>query len=182
MNLENMWKPAAIGGILLGVLSSLPVLNCACCAWVIGGGFLAAYLYVKESSTMVALGKGVSLGLLVGIIGTVIVALFQIPLLLMSPEGSRSFIVQVQQMIDKMPGFPVENREEFIKLTSQEGFATFFYIVSMVIQLVANCVMAMLGGILGVALFEKRKPVDPYSEEPGNEPPVSLPPPPPPDA
>jgi len=38
--------PALLGGLFIGVLSALPVVqicNC-CCLWIIGGGLLAAYL------------------------------------------------------------------------------------------------------------------------------------------
>jgi len=179
MNLENMWKPAAIGGLLLGVLSSLPPLNCACCIWMIGGGFLAAYLYVKESSVVVTLGQGVLLGLLAGVIGTIIYELIQIPLLLWSSEGGRGLAEQIQQMMEQIPGFPEENRKSIEELTSREGFISFLYVMSIAVQLVINCLLAMLGGALGVALFEKRKPKDPFSQESGSEPPSSLPPLPP---
>lgn len=180
MNLENMWKPAAVGGLLLGILSSLPFISCACCVWVIGGGALAAYLYVKEAPAMVTLGHGVYLGLLAGIIGSVIIGLFQIPLLFMSPEGSREIFEQVRQTMDKIPGYPEEYRESFMELSSREGFISFFYILSMGLQLVLNCLLAMLGGALGVAIFEKRQPGDPIAKLPGDEPPATLPPPPPP--
>src|SRR5512136_504093 len=83
MDQEAMLKPALIGGVLLGVLSATPIVsaaNCICCAWVIGGGVFAAYLFVKESPRAVTLGKGVALGLLAGIIGAVVDTLFSIPL------------------------------------------------------------------------------------------------------
>lgn len=52
MNQEGMLKPALTGGVLLGILSALPFVsafNCLCCAWVIGGGMLAAHLFVSSS-------------------------------------------------------------------------------------------------------------------------------------
>ncbi len=48
---RRMLQPAAIGGVVFGVLSGIPVislLNCACCAYAIGGGMLAAHLYFKD--------------------------------------------------------------------------------------------------------------------------------------
>ena len=177
MKMENVWKPVIIGGILLGILSSLPFLNCACCAWVIGGGVLAAYLYVKESPLVVTLGQGVTLGFLTGVIGTVVIALFSIPMFLLSPEGSRDIAEQIQQVMDQIPGFPAESRESMAELTAQEGFLKIVLITSIFAQLVFNCLLAVLGGALGVAIFEKRKPGDSSSQ-----PPDTLPPPPPPDA
>jgi hypothetical protein len=179
MNLEKMWKPAAIGGILLGVLSSIPPLNCACCIWILGGGFLAAYLYVKESSVVVTLGQGVLLGFIAGVIGTIIYALIQIPLFLLSSEGGQGLAEQIQQIMEQFPGFTEENQKSLTELTSHEGFISVLYVMSIAVWLVINCLLAMLGGALGVALFEKRKPQDPFTQESGGEPPSSLPPLPP---
>lgn len=181
MNLEKMLKPAAIGGILLGVLSLLPVLECACCAWMIGGGVLAAYLYVKKSSTAVTLGEGAILGILTGIIGTIVIAIFQIPLFLMSPENSREFADLLLQRMEQMPWYSEENQEAFFEFTSREGFVKILYIASVGGYLVVDCLLAMLGGPLGVAIFEKRKPGYPSAQDPENEPPSTLLPPPPPD-
>jgi hypothetical protein len=172
MRLENMWKPAAIGGILLGVLSSVPPLNCACCIWMLGGGFLAAYLYVKESSVVVTLGQGVLLGFIAGVIGTIIGELIQIILFPLSAE-------QIRQIMEQIPGFTEENRKSVEELLSREGFISILFVMNIAISLVINCLLAMLGGALGVALFEKRKPQDPFSQESGSEPPPSLPPLPP---
>ncbi len=43
----NKLRPAVLGGLLMGVLSALPVIqigNVCCCLWVILGGVLAAYV------------------------------------------------------------------------------------------------------------------------------------------
>jgi len=166
MNMENKWKPAIIGGILLGVLSSLPLLNCGCCAWIIGGGFLAAYLYVKESPLVVTLGQGAILGLLAGVIGTVVMTLFTIPMMLLSPEGTAGIAEQIQQVMDQIPGFPEESRKSMAELASQEDFLQIVLITSIFAQLVFNCLFAMLGGALGVAIFEKRKTGDASPQTP----------------
>jgi len=177
MNGPNIWKPAFIGGILLGVLSSLPYLNCACCIWVIGGGLLAAYLYVKESAFAVTLGRGVMLGFLTGVVGTAVAALFSIPLVLMSSGGSQGIAEQIRQVMDQLPGFPPESREAMDELMDREGFLPFLFMVSIFSQLVVNSLLAMIGGALGVALFEKRK-----RDESAAGSSETLPPPPPPDA
>ena len=176
MNSQNMFKPAAIGGILLGVLSAIPAFSCGCCIWIIGGGTLAAYLLVKESAAVVTLGQGVLLGLFAGIIGAVIFALFQIPLLIMSPETGAEVAKQVQSLMDQWPGFPQESREEFSRLASKDGFIYILYSSSVFMQLFAGCLLAMLGGALGVAIFEKRKAKGTDQEPPMEKPPSYLPP------
>ena len=45
-------QPAFYGGLLIGVLSALPIVsagNCCCCLWVVAGGMLAVYLRQRGS-------------------------------------------------------------------------------------------------------------------------------------
>ncbi len=180
MNEERMLKPALIGGVLLGILSSLPVVslfNCVCCAWVIGGGLLAAYLHVKDSAVPVTLGRGVTLGLLTGFIGAVVSALFLIPLTMLAGPGT-GIMEQLQQTLKQMPNVPPETREMLESLSSQEGAGAIIYAAGLIFMLVVFCIFAMAGSTIGVALFEKRKP-DAAAGTPPYEPP---PPPPPPEA
>ena len=37
----NKFKPALLGGLVVGILSSIPFINYCCCIWAIGGGGLA---------------------------------------------------------------------------------------------------------------------------------------------
>ena len=50
-NKSSKLVPALIGGGVIGLLSSIPVVNmgnCLCCMWVLAGGALAAYLNAKD--------------------------------------------------------------------------------------------------------------------------------------
>jgi hypothetical protein len=59
--------PALLGGLFIGVLSSLPYIkggNVCCCLWVISGGMLAAWLmqqntlrYLKGEELITHLGR-----------------------------------------------------------------------------------------------------------------------------
>ncbi len=52
MNEQGMFKPALIGGVLLGVLSAIPLvsaLNCFCCAWVASFFFAASCAWFMAS-------------------------------------------------------------------------------------------------------------------------------------
>lgn len=182
MNEERMLKPALIGGVLLGVLSSLPIigsLNCVCCAWVIGGGAFAAYLYVKDSSVPVTLGRGVTLGLLTGLIGTVVSALFYIPLNLLMQRSGMGIVEQMRQSLERMPNMPAESRRALETLLSSEGAAFIIYASLFIFTLIGYAIFAMIGGAIGVALCEKRKPGEPAGDAADYQPPT-LPPPAPP--
>jgi hypothetical protein len=181
MKEDSMLKPALIGGVLLGILSALPLItyfNCVCCAWVLLGSIVAAHLYVKDSSVPVTLGRGVALGLLTGLIGTIVCALFSIPLFLMTSRGGSSVMEELKQAIEQVPNIPRETRVAIESLAAQNNIAAIFYIIGFVFMLVVNCIVAMIGGAIGVAIFEKRKSGGgPSDTPPYQPPPADLPPP-----
>ena len=54
-------QPAFYGGLLIGVLSALPIVsagNCCCCLWVVAGGMLAVYLRQQNSPYAVTSAEG----------------------------------------------------------------------------------------------------------------------------
>ena len=81
--MNNKLKPALIGGVLLGLLSAIPVVNLVnvcCCLWALIGGLLASYLYIKNSPVPASAGDGAILGALAGLVGAVIVVVIGIPI------------------------------------------------------------------------------------------------------
>src|SRR5512145_2899715 len=63
--------PAILGGLFIGVLSALPIVqlcNC-CCLWIAGGGALAAYLQQQQQPMTLTRMAGARAGLFAGIIG-----------------------------------------------------------------------------------------------------------------
>lgn len=159
MNAETMWKPALAGGVLLGVLSALPVvgaLNCFCCAWAVLGGGLAAHLYVKASPAVVTLGRGAALGALTGAVGTAVYALFSIPLHFLTGDATARVIEEMRAKLAGMPDVPPETLRMLETLTSSGNFPALLFVSSLALSLVLYCLFAMLGGAVGVALLEKR--------------------------
>ncbi len=183
MNQEGMLKPALIGGVLLGVLSVIPVINlgnCLCCAWVIGGGVLASFLYVKSSPVAVTLGRGVALGLLAGAIGAIVDTMFSIPLqILLSRLGMGA--EGVQQILDQIPQLPPEFKKALLSaLAGGKGIGVLVIVLGAFFKLVVYSAVAMLGGAIGVAVFEKRDArVQARAAETSYRPPPDVPPPPP---
>jgi hypothetical protein len=183
MNEGHMLKPALIGGVLLGILSTLPYIsyfNCICCAWVILGAVVAARLYVKDASVPVTLGSGVAIGLLTGAIGTVVSALFSIPLLLLASRGGSGLMEQMKQALEQVPNVPPETRQAIESLFSQGNIASIFYIAGFFLLLLVNCLVAMIGGAIGVAIFERRPRGAAAPGMTQYQPPSDVPPPPPP--
>jgi hypothetical protein len=182
MNQEGMFKPALIGGVLLGILSAVPVIgafNCVCCAWVIGGGMLAAHLYVRGASAAVTLGTGVLLGLLTGAIGAVVDTLFTLPIQL-ALRSTAGFGNEIRQVLDRVPNLPPETRDMLRNMFfNGRGLGLFFIILTGFFKLAVYSVVGMLGGAIGVAVFERRKPGgSSTSQPPTYQPPIDIPNPP----
>jgi hypothetical protein len=183
MNDEGIFKPALIGGVLLGIVSALPLisaLNCVCCAWVIGGGILAANLYVKSSPVGVTLGRGVILGLLTGVIGAVVDTAFTVPLHLVMSRFGLNFTEQMREVFDQIPNLPPGTREQFQTLLAGGTFGILMIVISGIFKIFAYGIVGMIGGAVGVAIFEKRRPGTHEGPQAPYPPPVDLPPPPPP--
>lgn len=151
-------QPAIIGGVALGLLSAIPLINLVntcCCAWAILGGMLAGYMYIKKSQTPVSAGEGAKIGAIAGAIGGVISLVIGIPLALLTnalmfnlfreilgSEAARNpvlaqYLRQMRSgsMLEQLPRVIGASIGRAVLLT---GFAT-------------------LGSILAVSLFEKRK-------------------------
>lgn len=191
MNQGGMLRPAMIGGVLLGVLLTTPIIslvNCFCCAWVIGGAMLASYLYVKDAPVAVTLGSGVAVGLLTGIIGSVVHILFAIPLQFLLRHLGINPFKELQEAVERLPNASPEVKEALRGILSQEsGGGVLGLIIGGIFMMIVYSMMAMLGGALGVAIFEKRKPGETSGGPPppppppsAFQPPLNFPPPPPP--
>jgi hypothetical protein len=151
-------QPALAGGMFLGLLSSLPFIsagNCLCCAWVLGGGALATLLLTKQRPSGVALGDGAFVGVLSGLFGAVVATLVSIPVRIVS---ARYFASQQQAMEDALREIGAEGplRDLMLRVASPEiSAATLLFTFFM--NLLVYSLFAMIGGILAVAVLEKRR-------------------------
>lgn len=149
-------QPALLGGLFIGVLSALPVVNIAncCCLWVIGGGMLAAYLLQQNELAAIQVADGALVGLLAGLIGGVIWVLLSIPLEMMTSEVARDFF---ERYMEYSRDLPIETRQLFDSFTVGPIAMAFRFFFSIVV----GVIFGMLGGILGAAVFKKSVPPSP---------------------
>ena len=111
-----MLQPALLGGVVIGVLSALPVINLAncCCAWILFGGGLAAYLLQQPRPTPISVGDGALVGLMAGAIGAVVWTIVAIPLNAALLPFQTDLLEQVLSNANDMPpearGLPREPR------------------------------------------------------------------------
>ena len=156
--MNNKLKPALIGGIFIGVLSVIPFVSAAnlcCCLWAILGGMLATYLYVKNSPTPASAGDGAVVGVIAGAIGALISVILGVPIAIAMGPVMQNMIVNLLQNVD--PSQADLMRRQF----EASGNAIAPLIIQSLIGAGLLFVFAILGGLLGVPIFEKRKGAPP---------------------
>ncbi len=173
--------PALLGGLFIGVLSSLPYIkggNVCCCLWVVSGGALAAWLMQQNTPRPITVGEGALVGVLSGLVGTFVwIAWGAIGLLIF---GSSPFdMADFQRAMGEAEGMTPEAREALESLSP-----AVMLVVGSVIWAVVSMVFATVGGLLGALLFRRKggpaagvpTPSGPGSPGPTFTPPTFTPP------
>jgi hypothetical protein len=144
-------QPALFGGLFIGVLSALPIINFAncCCLWVIGGGVLATYLMQQNHPYPIAAADGALVGLLAGLVGGLLGTLLSIPIEMMMGPFQRQFL---ERILSSNPDIPEETRRMLENMNVGAVAIAFKLVLSVFI----GALFGMLGGLLGVALFKKK--------------------------
>ncbi|HKB11243.1 MAG TPA: DUF5518 domain-containing protein [Vicinamibacterales bacterium] len=156
-------QPALIGGLIMGVLSALPIVaagNLCCCLWVLSGGAIAAYLLQQNQSTPIQPGDGALVGFLAGIIGALVQFVISIPVgILVAPYEQ----AMLRRVLDMAGSMPPEMREALERYSGRDAeFAFGFLIVRRIIALVFGLfvggLFSTIGGLLGAMMFRKDTP------------------------
>jgi hypothetical protein len=144
--MNNKLKAALLGGLIVGlvsgIISLIPIVKMCCCLFGIGGGVVAGLIYIKGSPTRVSIGDGAMVGALAGVVGAIIYLVVSLPITLWvgAAEVERAFSQYGRQM---------------------PFTGTVLIIVSCIVGSIGLIVLAAIGGILSVPIFEKRKDVIP---------------------
>jgi len=155
MNGNAMLKPALMGGLVMGVLSALPGVslgNCCCCAWLVTGGLVAAYLLQSNTPQPIALGDGALVGLLAGLFGAVVNMIVSVPMnILTGPFQQRLF----QRIAESQPDLP-DNVRQMVDNMGMGAMSIAGTIMAFFMMLVLGAVFSSLGGLLGAFFFKKK--------------------------
>jgi hypothetical protein len=152
-------QPALIGGIVIGVLSALPIIsagNACCCLWVVSGGVIAAYLFQQNKSTPMTPADGALVGLLAGLVGALVRTVVAVPIdLLVAPMEQ----AMVQRLLD-MGTLPPEAREVLERFGRGGAMGGAYFVLSRIVGLMfwlcVGGVFSTLGGLLGALIFKKQ--------------------------
>jgi len=150
-------QPVLLGGLFIGVLSALPVINagnCCCCLWIVAGGVLAVYLRQQSYHGQINAAEGALVGLFAGLLGGIIGALLSIPIQMMLGPLQQEWISRI---LESNPDVPAEMRDMMQRTVAGGAVQGIFALVNVVI----SAVFGLLGGLLGVAIFNRKAPPQP---------------------
>lgn len=180
-------QPALLGGVAIGVLSALPVINVAncCCAWILFGGALAAYLMQQNHPEPIQAGDGALVGLMAGVVGAFVWLIITVPIsAVMAPLQNQ----MMQRVLRNSQDMPPEIRELLQSMSSGSASGVGL-VLGFFVMLFVSSLFGMLGGVFGALMFKKDPPSFPPPVPPGSfggasgpsfTPPTFTPPPPPP--
>ncbi|HEY8461517.1 MAG TPA: hypothetical protein VIM99_14100 [Blastocatellia bacterium] len=177
---ELDWKrPALIGGLLAGILSAIPgfdLINIfCCCAWLLVGGAVAAKALINRTPRQVKGGEGAQVGAIAGLIASGVYWLVRLPLIVSGYgiRANKALFERVAEMSDN-PDLQ-ELMQKFIEQVEQAANQTSAQrLIGILPILFIGSILAIgfstLGGLLGIALFEKRKDQPPPQYPPSYPP------------
>jgi hypothetical protein len=160
---SQMTQPALYGGLVMGVLSALPIIsagNLCCCLWVVGGGVVAAYALQQRHAAPITPGDGALVGLMAGIVGAFVSLLLSIPISFLVAPMERQI---VQRVLENSGNMPPEFREMMERYSSGDVRVTFAanavrLVIGLILMLFLGAIFSTLGGLLGAMIFRKPQP------------------------
>jgi hypothetical protein len=178
---ELDWKqPALVGGVMAGILSVIPIVNfanCCFCAWLLVGGAVAAKMLINRAPRPVRSGEGAQVGAVAGLIAAGIYSLISLAFAVFN-IGQR-FQEELLNRMAEMSNDP--NFQSAIRKMIEEGAnqpmaqKLISVLITLIIVSVIYIGFSTLGGLLGVALFEKRRDQPPPPQYPPGYPPGQPP-------
>ncbi len=151
--MSGKYQPAIFAGVILGVVlivigiisalvPPLSLLGCCACLLPIGAGMYAANQAVTRStSAAVQIGDGAILGAIAGAVGGLLNLIIGVPITYFI--NAAAIATQMEQLRQTGVDLPFA------------GFALAF--IFGIIGVIIYAVLGLVGGLIGVAVFEKRK-------------------------
>jgi hypothetical protein len=159
-------KPALVGGLIAGLLSVLPVAqagNACCCLWAWVGGAVAVKLYVDRAPQRVTWEDALKVAAIAGLLAAIIRVFLGTPMDLATMPAQIGWLDEfANSMADPQKQRLLEVLNELRGLSSGQLLLRYLLPISLFWALILFGI-TLLGGLLGVALFEKRKEQTPDS-------------------
>jgi len=157
--------PVLLGGLAMTATGTIPVLslvNCACCAGIMGGAILGVWMYKKSfpSSMPFTVGTGALIGTLSGLVGSILTTIISTFVFgLFSSNFGANFDAQIEEIFNN-PGMSVQNpaqveqiREIITGLVSSPALLFLFILVASAFVFTG---FGALGGVIGGNIFKTK--------------------------
>lgn len=153
----SMLKPALISGLVFGIAASIPILNfinCACCALIIGCGFVAAYLMSQQhraAGIAFRAGNGATVGLVSGLVYGVVNGIVSAVVQLAFGMGEMTEVMeQLQSSGMDIDPQVMEKITTFMETTGPPALV----LLGLFMAILFGAIFATLGGLIGGAVFK----------------------------
>lgn len=152
-------QPALIGGLIVGILSVLPIVqtvNACCCLWAWVGGAATTKLLIDRSAQRVSWAEAARVASIAGLLGAIIRIFIGTPIELATlPASLRAMEELAKSMAEPQKQRLLEMVSRLQDLSTAQALFQFLLPASILggIVLIA---FTVLGGLLGVVLYEKR--------------------------
>ena len=161
----NKYLPSIVTGFAAAVLSTIPgVKSLSCCLLVPAAAYLSLYLYNKSTgdNSPIQLNKALSYGLITGIVSALFITIFDLLTTYLTHSNDLvSGLPQTEEIISDFNIGPL--MDESIKLIKQmaidiklTGFSALYAVMITVSNFLMLSIFGMLGGLLGMAVLNKR--------------------------
>ena len=154
--------PALYGGIIMAVISAVPVLNllnCLCCAGIMLGGLMSVFFYKNDLSpttTPLSSTDGLQLGALAGVFGAIAGTLLQaIMLAAFGNIGGETAMQILRGFADQIPPDVLDQIEKGMEQSG--GFTGLSILWTFFTSIILYPLFGLLGGLIGYSVF-KQKP------------------------
>ena len=162
-NKPSMLKATAIGGFAAAFLSAIPIvacLNVACCSLLIGGGFLAAFIYSKDVQAVggsFTVGGGALVGLVSAVfyaIGSAIASVITSMIVQVSAAERFEMVREQMEAQGNLPPEALDTLDQISAFMADSGGAV-LAMIGLGFSLVLGAVFCTIGGLIGGAVFKK---------------------------
>ena len=150
-----MTQAVLLGGLFIGVLSALPIVNMAncCCLWIVGGGAVAAFLAQESGIRPLSLVAGARVGFRAGLFGAVV--------WLFASAAVDVMVAPLQQnaadlVLRNATDIPPDVRTMLESLGNSASLPVRM-VAGFLFQLFVATPFAALGGLIGASMFGRRE-------------------------
>ncbi|MGB7539169.1 MAG: hypothetical protein WBM17_11580 [Anaerolineales bacterium] len=161
MNTKSMLIAAGIAGVVMALVSKIPILGCiniCCAAGIWGSGILAIWIYRMSDKAQpgLTIGQGVLLGLITGVVGALLASILGgiSSLIFGSMSSSAAYMDYLNQIPGAAESLDASSRQIIDQFAAASGSVLFSTCCNFVIY----PLFGMIGGLIGTALIWKTNP------------------------